>query len=282
MNRFELRVGSPEYPRQLEETPDPPPVLYGIGDPSQLTPPGLAVIGARRATPYGLRSATMFASWAAGSGVTIVSGAALGCDLAAHRAALDAGGSTVAVLGCGADLDYPVRASALLSRVRASCVVVSELPWGTQPKRWTFARRNRIIAGLSRGVLIVEASLPSGTFSTADRALEAGREVYAVPGSIFASECRGPNRLIRQGATPIADVSDLAQELGILVHPDSQGGGAEPCGDDVLRAALADPSRPDDLAHALGLPIVDVARSLSRHERSGHLARYPDGRYGPG
>jgi len=282
MNRFELHVGSAEYPTQLEETPDPPPVLYGIGDPSQLTPPGLAVIGARRATPYGLRSATMFSSWAAGSGITIISGAAMGCDQAAHRAALNADGSTVAVLGCGADVDYPAHASELLNQIRNSCVVVSELPWGTRPKRWTFARRNRIIAGLSRGVLIAEASLPSGTFLTADHALEAGREVYAVPGSIFAAECRGPNRLIRQGAIPIVDVSDLAQELGVTETSPDQEHQAVHAVDDVLRAALANPSRPDDLAHDLGLPIVDVVRSLSRHERSNRLTKYRDGRYGPG
>jgi DNA processing protein len=242
--------------------------------------PGLAVIGARRATPYGIKASSMFAGWAAGAGLPVISGAAMGCDQAAHRAALDAQGVTVAVLGCGADLDYPARAASLLSTIRSSGAVVSELPWGTRPRRWTFARRNRIIAGLSRAVLVVEAALPSGTFSTADAALAAGRDVLAVPGSIFASECRGPNRLIRQGATPISDVSDLSLELGVTA------GDSLPCDagppDPILRAVLADPSRPDDIALALGTDVVTVARQLSRLERLGLVARYRDGRYGPG
>jgi DNA processing protein len=253
-------------------------MLYGIGDPGLLTP-GLAIIGARRATPYGLKAATILASWSARQGLPVISGAALGCDQAAHRAALDADGPTVAVLGCAADVDYPVRASLLLDRVRNAGAVVSELPWGTSPKRWTFARRNRIIAGLARAVVVVEAGLPSGTFSTADHALATGRDVFAVPGSIFAPECRGSNRLIRQGAAPITGVDDLAQELGTgCTDPDTPQLGE--C--KVLRAALADPARPDDLAHELGMSIVEVSRVLSRHERQGRLCRYRDGRYGPG
>ena len=279
MTRFELHRGSSEYPLALESTPDPPPILYGIGDPAILSP-GLAIVGARRATPYGLKCASIFSSWAARAGLSIISGAALGCDQAAHRGALEAGGKTVAVLGCGADVDYPVRSSALLDRIRSHGVVVSELPWGTDPRRWTFSRRNRIIAGLARGVLVVEASLPSGTFSTADRALEAGRDVYAVPGSIFAPECRGANRLIRQGASPVTCVDDLAQELDISRV--AAASPTDPEADPVLRAALSDPARPDDLAHLLGMSIVEVARSLSRHERLGVLVKYSDGRYGPG
>jgi DNA processing protein len=279
MNRFEISRDDGAYPPALQSTADPPEVLYGIGDPSILVTPGLAVIGARRATPYGLKCASIFGGWAAGVGVPVISGAALGCDQAAHRAAIDSDGATVAVLGCGADLDYPVRASSLLAQIRRDGVVVSELPWGAQPKRWTFARRNRIIAGLARAVLVVEASLPSGTFSTADRALEAGRDVFAVPGSVFAPECRGANRLIRQGASPIVDVDDLAHELGVAPS------GSQPRDvgtDPILRAALADPARPDDLAHDLGMSIIEVARAVSRHEREGALVKYTDGRYGPG
>ena len=212
---FQLALGDELYPEQLARTPDPPRVLYGFGDPSALES-GLAVIGARKATPYGLAAARLLAGWAAGRGVVIVAGGAIGCDQEAHRSAIDAGGRTVAVLGCGADIDYPRGASELLEQVRHGRVgcVVSELPWGTPPVRWAFARRNRIIAGLSEAVLVVEASLPSGTFSTADFALDAGRSVLVVPGSIFAPECRGSNRLLRQGATPVTDVSDLASELG--------------------------------------------------------------------
>ena len=197
--RFVLTLGSPEYPEQLAETPDPPRMLYGIGDPGALVA-GLAVVGARRATPYGLRATRLLAGWAASKGVTVISGAAIGCDSEAHRAALDAPGATVAVLGCGPDVDYPRRSAAMLATIRAGFAVVSECPFGQQPLRFAFARRNRIIAGLASAVLVVEAGLPSGTFSTADAALEAGRDVMAVPGSIFSPESRGSNRLIRQGA----------------------------------------------------------------------------------
>ncbi len=274
--RFVLALGSPEYPEQLAETPDPPRMLYGIGDPGALVP-GLAVVGARRATPYGLRATRLLAGWAASRGVTVISGAAIGCDSEAHRSALDAPGATVAVLGCGPDVDYPRRSAALLETIRSRFAVVSECPFGQQPLRFAFARRNRIIAGLSSAVLVVEAGLPSGTFSTADAALEAGRDVMAVPGSIFSPESRGSNRLIRQGAAVVNDVADLASSLGL------QGVGAKvgtQGGDAVVRALRADPMRPDDLARALGIDIVAAARTLGSLEAHGLIARYPDGRYG--
>jgi len=278
---FEIGVDDARYPEQLARTPDPPKKLYGIGDPAALAP-GLAVIGARKGTPYGLAAARIFAGWAAGRGAVIVSGGAIGCDQAAHRAALEAKGRTVAVLGCGADVDYPKGAARLLEDLRSGrqgCVV-SELPWGTPPVRWAFARRNRIIAGLSEAVLVVEASLPSGTFLTADFALDAGRQVMVVPGSIFAPECRGSNRLIRQGATPITDVSDLASELGWLEEALPAHTLLEQA-DSVLSALRANPARPDDIARDLELSIVEVARRIGALETKGVIARYPDGRYGP-
>jgi DNA processing protein len=286
MNRFELHVDDPDYPALLRAIPDPPELLFGVGDPAHLAP-GVAIIGARKATPYGTRCARSFARWAARAGVPVVSGAALGCDHAAHDGALEVGGATVAVLGCGADLDYPARSACLLERIRAEGAVISELPWGTQPKRWTFARRNRIIAGLSKAVLVVEAALPSGTFSTADEALSAGRDVMAVPGSVFAHSSRGANRLIRQGATPITDICDFSQELqSYFACLEGQLFETESCAtvavDPILEAARANPARPDDLARDLELSITQVARALSRHERSGALVKYRDGRYGPG
>lgn len=282
--RHELRLGDEGYPECLAASPRPPELLYVAGDPAALTL-GLGVVGSRRATPYGLACATTFAGWAAGHGVTVVSGAAFGCDQAAQRAALDADGATVAVLGCGADVDYPRGASTLLRTLRHGSAVVSELPWETPPLRWAFPERNRIIAALSAAVLVVEAGLPSGTFSTADHALDAGREVFAVPGSVFAPECRGPNRLIRQGATAITDVSELAQglrTLGLLDHATTTAPLAVDARDPVARALLADPGRPDDVARALGLDIVDAVRRIARLEASGLVRRYPDGRYGPG
>ncbi len=274
--RFALPLGSPGYPAQLADIPDPPKVLYGIGDPAALVP-GLAVVGARHATPYGLRATRLFAGWAASCGVTIISGAAIGCDREAHVAALEASGATVAVLGCGADIDYPRRSAQVLSVMRERFAVVSECPFGQEPLRFAFARRNRIIAGLSSAVLVVEAGLPSGTFSTADAALDAGRDVLAVPGSIFSSESRGSNRLIRQGAAVVNDVSDLAASLGaeaVVASAQDPGRG------NVMRALAADAMRPDDLARELGIDIVEMARTLGALEARGLVARYADGRYG--
>lgn len=221
----------------------------------------------------------MFAGWAAARGEVIVSGAAIGCDQEAHRAALTAEGHTVAVLGCGADIDYPRGAHGLLEVIRTQGCVVSELPWGTHPARWAFARRNRIIAGLAHAVLVVEAAVPSGTFLTADCALNEGREVWAVPGSIFAPECRGANRLIIQGASPVTEVSDLATLLGVDAAGES-GPAAQEERDELLAALTANPMRPDDISCGLGIDIVTVAVRLSELESSGRVRRYPDGRYG--
>lgn len=274
--RFVLSLGSPEYPEHLAQVPDPPKLLYGVGDPSALLP-GLAVVGARRATPYGLRCTRLFAGWAASHGVTVISGAAIGCDREAHLAALAAQGPTVSVLGCGPDIDYPCRSAGLLAEIRQRYAVVSECAFGQEPRRFSFVRRNRIIAGLASAVLVVEAGLPSGTFSTADAALDAGRDVLTVPGSVFSPESRGSNRLIRQGAIPITDVSELAAALGCESQhvPDN-----DPACGHVLRALTADPMRPDDLARALGIDIVYAARTLGALEARGLIARYPDGRYG--
>ena len=280
---WEIRTTGPLYPDLLLQTPEPPAILYGCGD-TALLGPCLAVIGARKATPYGLSCASRFAGWAAANGVTIVSGGAIGCDMAAHEAALEAEGSTVAVLGCGADIDYPHRARSLLARLRKDHAVVSEAPWGTPPQRWAFSRRNRIIAGLSLAILVVEAGLPSGTFGTADHALSAGRDVLAVPGSIFAPECKGANRLIAQGATPVTSESELRDALisaGFLLGAARVDGELAPSSamDPILAALCADPMRPDDLAFHLGQDVVAIACALSRLELAGHIIRLRDGRY---
>lgn len=273
--RWQLARGEEGYPYELEDLPDPPALLYGFGDPALLGG-GLAIIGSRKATPYGRACARRFAAWAATHGVSVVSGAAIGCDLESHEAALEHDGPTIAVLPCGADVDYPLRAADTLARIRRHGAVVSETPWGCDPKRWSFVRRNRLIAALSVAVLVVEAGLPSGTFTTADHALAIGREVYAVPGSIFAPECRGSNRLIRQGAMPITDVAELAQALGqeacaeILPEVSNR----------LISALVASPMRPDDIARAFDLDIVETIRTLGLFESQRLVTRYQDGRYG--
>lgn len=287
--RFTLRLGEPGYPAHLARVPRPPRVLHGIGDPDVLVP-GLAVIGSRKATPYGLECARRFATLAAEWGALIVSGGAIGCDLAAHRAALAAGMPTVVVLGCGADVDYPRSAADILREVRDRAgAVVSELEWGVPPLPGHFPARNRIIAGLSSAVLVVEAALPSGTFSTADHALDAGRDVLAVPGSVFYPGSAGCNRLIRQGAQPITcaeDLRDSLEDAGVLerVRPTDRLG-ATPlvpeAADELLEALRADPMSPDRLAMVTRRAAQSVLRDIALLEARGLIARYPDGRYGP-
>ena len=285
---FELHLGDAGYPVHLTTGVRPPVRLLGMGDPSALVP-GLAIIGSRRATPYGLTCARIFARCAAESGVTVISGAAIGCDLAAQTEALDAGGHSVAVLGCGADVDYPQRSASTLARLRAGGgAVVSELDWGATPLPRQFPSRNRIIAGLSAAVLVVEAALPSGTFSTADSALDAGRDVLAVPGSILYAGSAGTNRLIRQGATPITCVDDLREALvcaGLLAEGavPAAGGNAlgTSSGDPLLEALRAHPMTPDQVGEAVGLDAAVTMATLARLEAAGLVARHADGRYGP-
>jgi DNA processing protein len=287
--RFELTADDPRYPPQLLGSVRPPRVLRGIGDPESLVP-GIAIIGSRKATPYGLACARRFARWSAEVGVTVISGAAIGCDLAAQTEALDSGGHSVAVLGCGADVDYPRRAAQALARIRDSGgAVVSELDWGAPPLPRQFPTRNRIIAGLSAAVLVVEAALPSGTFSTADSALDCGRDVLAVPGSILYAGSAGSNRLIRQGAAPVTCIEDLHDALAAagLIAPaggrcSSRATAMVPDSDDpLLRAIRAHPMTPDEVAQQLALGPADAMSALARLEEDRSIARYPDGRYGP-
>jgi DNA processing protein len=287
-SRFELRLGGPGYPAHLVTGVRPPARLLGMGDPSALVP-GLAIIGSRRATPYGLACARIFARCAAEAGVTVISGAAMGCDLAAQTEALESGGRSVAVLGCGADVDYPQRSAGTLARLRSGeGAVVSELEWGAGPLPRQFPSRNRIIAGLSAAVLVVEAALPSGTFSTADSALDAGRDVLAVPGSILYAGSAGTNRLIRQGAVPITCVEDLRDSLAEagLTTPDDRrsafaSGTGTASGDPVLEALRAHPMTPDEVGGALGLDAASTMAALARLESARLVARHTDGRYGP-
>jgi DNA processing protein len=284
---FELRRGRTGYPGPLLTLPRPPHILYGMGEESALVP-GLAVVGSRKASPYGLACARRFAGWAAERGVTIVSGAAIGCDLAAHKAALEAGAPTVAVLGCGADVDYPRSAAPVLAALRQGAgAVVSELAWGTPPRPGHFPARNRIIAGLAAAVLVVEAALPSGTFTTADHALDAGRDVLAVPGSVFYPGSAGCNRLIRQGAMPVTCLEDLLDSLAAagLLRPALPGppGATQllrPTDDPLLQMLRAEPMTLDHLITVSRMETSEMLRALALLEDAGQATRYPDGRYG--
>jgi DNA processing protein len=203
---------SQDYPKSLFEIPDPPPFLYVKGE-LRSHELSIAIVGSRRATSYGLMTTGKLAEALASHGVCVVSGMARGVDTAAHKGALQAGGRTVGVLGCGVDTVYPPENRALFDRMADAGCLVSEFPLGTQPLAENFPRRNRIISGLSSGVLVVEAAEKSGSLITAQYALEHGRDVFAVPGNISFATSRGCNRLIKQGAKLVDCVEDILEEL---------------------------------------------------------------------
>lgn len=203
---------SADYPKSLFEIPDPPPFLYVRGE-LRSNEPSIAVVGSRRGTPYGLLTTGRLAEGLARRGVAVISGMARGVDTAAHKGALAAGGRTIGVLGCGIDKIYPPENRKLFDETVEKGALVSEFPLGTLPLAENFPRRNRIISGLSQGVLVVEAAENSGSLITAQYALEHGRDVFAVPGNITYASCKGTNRLIKQGAKLVDCVEDILEEL---------------------------------------------------------------------
>ena len=222
-----------EYPPALGVIADPPPVLWVRGSAGALGLTAVAVVGSRAATPYGVAVAERLGAELASRGVVVVSGLARGIDSAAHRGALSVSGRTVAVLGSGCDVVYPAEYSSLATEIGVDGAVVSELPPGTPPRKWFFPLRNRIISGLSRAVVVIEASDRSGSLITARAALEQGREVLAVPGNVLSGRNRGGHALLRDGAKIVEDADDIFEELGsavLSVNP-SGGGRASKGGD---------------------------------------------------
>ncbi len=211
-----LTLDDPAYPPALLNMHDPPPLLYVSGQLQWLHAPSLAIVGSRNATPQGTEDAERFARELAGAGLVIVSGLALGIDAAAHRGALEAGGATVAVVGTGADIVYPAKHRALAHDIAAHGAIVSEWPLGTPAKPAHFPQRNRLIAGATKGVLVVEAALRSGSLITARLANEMGRDVFAIPGSIHAPLSRGCHQLIKDGAMLTETPADVLDGLGLV------------------------------------------------------------------
>src|SRR5438094_3624423 len=208
-----LDLADEHYPAWLRTIPDPPPVLYCDGSMEPQDRQAVAIVGSRQATPYGLRVTDALAGELSGLGFTIVSGFARGIDAAAHRAALAAGGRTIAVLGCGLDVDYPPGHASLRAEIAGTGAVLTEFVPGTPPRAPNFPRRNRIISGLALGAVVVEAAEDSGSLITARLALEQGREVFAVPGPIEVPTSRGPHGLLKQGAKLVETVDDIVEEL---------------------------------------------------------------------
>lgn len=289
--RCELRLGEAGYPSCIARLASPPKRLYIRGDPGVLGAPALAIIGSRRATPYGLALVEMAARVAVESGLVVVSGGARGCDQAAGLAALDAGGRHVVVLGTGADVVYPSTSAPLIERALATGgAVVSIEPWGTQPMRWAFPKRNRVIAALAEALFVSEAGMPSGTFSTAEAAMELNHEVLVAPGSILSPESRGSNYLIGMGACCIADVEALEVAIsriyGTLRYcraPASATGADAGTARErrLIEMLTANPMRDAEIAEALGLDAIACMRMLSALEMRGEVERLVDGRFSP-
>ena len=268
-----LTWDAPAYPQTLLTINDPPPVLYVRGELRLEDTWAVAMVGTRTASVYGREVARVLATDLVRAGVTIVSGMARGIDAQAHRAALDAGGRTVAVLGSGVDVIYPWEHRKLAEEITGRGALVSEYALGTKPEASNFPPRNRIISGLSRGVIVVEAGERSGALITADFAAEQGREVFAVPGGIFQRGSRGTNRLIRDGAQPVLSANDVLEVLNMTAvaeHVEAQMLLPTDATEAVLLEQLSDdPAHVDEVGRAAGLPIATVSSTLALMELKG-------------
>lgn len=274
--RAVVALGDPVYPGQLLETADPPLLLHLEGRVELLDAVSLAIVGSRNATPQGIENARAFAAHLSRAGVTIVSGLALGIDAAAHEGALDGIGSTIAVVGTGLDIVYPRRNEALARRIADKGLLVSEHSLGSPPLADHFPARNRVIAGLSRGTLVVEAALQSGSLITARLASEAGREVFAIPGSIHAPQSRGCHALLKQGAKLVELAEDVLEELRLPAGPPPSKTTPPSAFEDPLLAALGhDPITLDALVARTGWPPAELNARLLELELQGHVARLP-------
>jgi DNA processing protein len=274
LTRLEARgfrfVGRERLPPLLRAIHDPPPALFVRGGAplDLLARPSVAIVGARACSGYGASVARMLGRELAGAGLVVVSGLARGVDGEAHRGALEAGGLTVAVLGCGVDRDYPASHAPLAAEVAATGLIVSEYAPGVEPAPWRFPARNRIVAGLCAATVVVEARERSGALITADLALEEGREVFAVPGEIGSALSAGTNALLKLGASPLTSAADVLASYGIV-----------PIGA-AVDSALVDhlPATADELVRLTGMSAADVARALVELELAGAAVAH-DGLY---
>ena len=267
-----IYLGASEYPQLLTEIPDPPECLWIRGDRAAFTHIGVAVIGARAASQEGLVAAYDIAFDLARAGVAVISGLARGVDSAAHRGALDSGGRTIGVLGTGIDKVYPAENAELADRIAATGLLVTEFPPGASPEDWHFPRRNRIISGLSKAVVVVEAREKSGSLITARLAADQGRDVMAVPGTIVGGRNRGANALLKDGAKLVESAVDILQELGLdasLSRRSPKGGG----GREVVEFTV------DEVAEQLKISAGEALARLLEWELTGEVQRIGSGRF---
>ncbi|MEP7156213.1 MAG: DNA-processing protein DprA [Betaproteobacteria bacterium] len=285
VNNHLLTLADADYPARLLETADPPVLLYLKGRRALLAGAdhaGIAIVGSRNATPGGMQTAQQFARTLSQAGMTIVSGMALGIDTAAHQGGLEGAGSTIAVVGTGLDLVYPARNRQLAHQLATQGLLVSEYALGTPALAGNFPRRNRIISGLSRGVLVIEAALASGSLITARQAGEQGREVFAIPGSIHSPFSKGCHALIKQGAKLVDDANDVLVELNLPacnVPVEITRAAPTVVEDGVLTAIGYDPVTADFLTELTGISAHKIMARLTELELSGVVASLPGGKF---
>ena len=288
-NNHLITLADPEYPGSLLEIADPPPFLYAKGNLTLLNQPSLAIVGSRNASVQGEKNAEAFAFDLCTYGLCIVSGLALGIDGAAHRGALRAKGSTIAVVGTGLDIVYPAKHRELAHQIAEHGLIISEFDLGIPSRPQNFPRRNRIISGLSLGCLVVEANLQSGSQITARLATEQGREVFAIPGSIHSPMSKGCHQLIKQGAKLVDCLQDITEELNLSRSKPSQSISGhdtdsthpieDTAGDAILVAMGYDPITFDNLVALSGLTVSDVSSMLMLLELEGKVASLTGGQY---
>ena len=269
-----IHLGTPDYPQLLAEISDPPTCLWTRGDRAAFAAIGVAVIGARAASQEGLAAANEIAFDLARAGIVVISGLARGVDSAAHRGALDAGGRTIAVLGTGIDVVYPAENTELAGRITERGLLVTEFPLESAPEDWHFPRRNRIISGLSKAVVVVEAKEKSGSLITARLAADQGRDVMAVPGTFVGGRNRGANALLRDGAKLVESAVDILQELGLdtsLSRRSPEGGGGN--SPEVVEFTV------DEIAEQLKISAGEALARLLEWELAGEVRRLGSGRF---
>ena len=271
--------GDPRYPPLLLEIANPPPVLYVAGRVERLASPAFAIVGSRNATAQGARDAETFARSLSRAGLAIVSGLALGIDAAAHRGGLAEAGSSIAVMGTGPDVYYPAANRELAAALARDGCLVSEFPLGTPARPGNFPRRNRLISGMSKGVLVVEAAPASGSLTTARRALEQDRDVFAIPGSIHSPLSKGCHWLIKEGAKLVETADDVLRELGFQPSGEAPRPRLARSGDAVLDAFGFDAASLDQIVERTGMDASCVAARISMLELDGRLVPLAGGRF---
>ena len=278
-NNHIITLADSDYPQALLNIPDPPLLLYVKGRLDLLNRSALAVVGSRSATPQGINNAEAFAKSLSDAGLCIISGMAHGIDAAAHRGALRGHGGSIAIVGTGLDIVYPAANRELAHMLAQQGTLVSEFPLGTPPLAANFPRRNRLISGMSLGCLVVEASLQSGSLITARLALEQGRDVFAIPGSIHAPQSKGCHALLKQGAKLVETAQDILEELGGSIETPAPASGSEGANPLLLQHLGFDPVDVDTLSLRCGLTIAELSAMLLTLELSGHICVLPGGLY---